>query len=311
MKVKLLFFILTLSAFACMPVFADEVLLKNNDRITGVIKEESAVDVVLESEALGTIRIKKDSIASIVKSDGDPVAEQEINLTTIKEKVISPEKVVWKKDVALGYSTARGNTENEELALKALLTRKRKYVDEITFKGTVDYASANKKMDAQKWYGLGRYAFNIGSSKKWYIFCKFEGDHDKFADIDYRLVPAGGVGYWLYDTDIWKFLLECGLGYEYTVYNNETATRKQIILEPRIFLDRKIFRNFTVSEELVFYSPVNDLGKYRLRSETKLINQISDHWAIEFCVIDEYNVEPAEGAKENDLSVVAFLKYSY
>ena len=295
--------------FNCKYVSSDEVYLKNNDKITGKITEESAKSIVLETDTMGTVKIKRDSIARIVKGIAEPISEEVITATKEKE-VTELKKSIWKKDVALGYGASRGNTENNNFHLSALLSKSRKHIDEITFKATIDYSSANKKMDTQKWYCLGRYAFSFGRTKKWYNFYRIEGDHDKFADIDYRLVPAGGVGYWFSDADIWKFLLECGLGYEYTVYNNETDTRKKIVLVPRLFIERKIFWNFTVSENLAFYNPVDNLGKYRLRSETKLTNPINNNWAIEFSIVDDYNTEPAGDAKKNDLSVFASLKCS-
>lgn len=73
--------------------------------------------------------------------------------------------------------------------------------DEWTGQLKAYFSTSNDEIDAKKFYGMGRYAFSYGSNLKWYNFYKFEADQDRFANIDYRLIPSTGVGYWFSDLE--------------------------------------------------------------------------------------------------------------
>jgi len=165
-------------------LYADEVILKNQDRISGAIIEESDEKIVVETEAMGRVDIKREFVETIKTEETKIAAEEE-------------EPKLWQKDVSLGYNKSSGNTQNSQLSLNLFLNRKTED-DEFTVKGDSYHSSSNKKMDAQKWNGMVRYAYSFWE-RKWYNFYKIEGDHDRFANIDYRLIPSTGVGYWFSD----------------------------------------------------------------------------------------------------------------
>ena len=114
-----------------------------------------------------------------------------------------------------------------------------------------------------------------------------------------------------FDTDIWQLILECGLGYEYATYTNETETTKEIVLVPGLFVKKQLYKNLTGSEGITFYNPVDNLGEYRLHSETVFSNPINELWEIKLMIIWDYDCRPAEDAKKNDLEIIASLEYSF
>ena len=97
----------------------------------------------------------------------------------------------------MGYNKSSGNTQNSQLSMSLYANRKTDH-DEFTIKGNSLYSSSNNNMDAQKWFASMRYAFSF-RERKWYNFYKLESDHDKFANVDYRIVPSAGIGYWFSD----------------------------------------------------------------------------------------------------------------
>jgi len=221
------------------------------------------------------------------------------------------EEVTWTREISAGYDKATGNTRDSQLSLDALLSRKRQSKDEITLKGSVYYSSADRKMDDQKWYGLGRYAFSFGSDKKWYNFYRFEADHDILADIDYRLVPAAGLGYWLYDLPELKLMVEAAIGLEYTEFRSAKEETKEMVLAPRAFFEKKIFDRLIFSEDFYAYPQVEDFSKYRLRSETSFTSPLTESLSLKFSLIDDYNSDPPEDIKKNDMQFISSLMYSF
>ena len=182
--------------------------------------------------------------------------------------------------------------------------------DEINFKTMIQYSSADKKMDSQKWYNLLRYGRSLKESA-WYYFTKIEADHDYFANIDYRITPSAGLGYWFCDRDDYKLLTELGVGYQHTNYRDATKSSNEPVLIPRGYFEKEIIGKSRLSQELVLYPSLKDTGDYRLHSETALINPINDKLSLKLSFIDDYNSAPAAGTKKNDTLFASSLSYSF
>lgn len=281
--------------------YADEVYLRNQDKITGTILEENAENVSIKTEAMGIVSVKKDSIERIVK-------EKDVEIAEGGKK---SEKITWQGEISAGYNATRGNTETEEMSLRALVSRNNKHVDEWTFKGDLFYSSADKKMNAQKWYGMGRYAFSFGKTRKWYNLYRLEADHDRFANIHVRTIPAVGIGYWFFDNPDTKLLAEGAVGLRYVDFRDESEDDIAVVLIPRAYGEKKLFKILTISEDIYFYPTIDDFNNYRIHSETACTVDINEKLALRISFIDDYNSNPTEDAEKNDISFISSLVYSF
>ncbi|MFH1442099.1 MAG: DUF481 domain-containing protein [Candidatus Omnitrophota bacterium] len=293
---SLSFFILLLILIYPVKGSCEELYLKNGDKISGKIVKQDKESIVLETRVFGEVKIKKEFL--------DHIAGKE------QVGVVEPEKIEWKKDIDIGYDKTSGNTKNSHFSTRLFINRKTSR-NEFTSKADVYYSSADNKMDSQKWYGLNRYAFSFSKNKKWYNFYKFEADHDRFADIDYRLIPAAGLGFWFADNPGWKALLECGIGYEYTAFRQEAKSQGEMILIPRGFAEKNIFENLKISQEIIFYPAVDDFEEYRFHSESALVSAINKKLALSLSFIDDFNSRPKGGVKKNDSRFITSLVYSF
>ena len=280
-------------------LFADEIYLKNGDRVSGNINSETEESIAIETEAIGSITINRAFVDNIVRSG-------EIEETPFELE----EDKLWQSEIAVGYSKASGNTQNNQFSLRSKANRKTDH-DEFTLRGDVHYSSTKKKMDSQKWYGMGRYAFSFGGNIKWYNFYKLELDHDRFANIDYRIIPSIGIGYWFFDEPDWKALTEVGLGLEHTESRDDTNDSDEVILIPRAFFEKKLFGNSLVSQDLTLYPSLGDIGELRLHSESRLRNPINDKLSLSLSLIGDYNSNPPQDTKKNDIQIISALTYSF
>lgn len=272
--------------------------LKNGDRISGRVVAEDEKEIAIENEALGRVVIKKDFIR------GSPSSRKE-EAAAVKEE----RPKLWEREVAIGYGKSSGNTKNSLFSAELWANRKTDK-DEFTIKGNTFYSSSNNKMDAQKWYGMLRYAFSFWG-RKWYDFYRLESDHDRFANVNYRLVPATGIGYWFSDSADWKALLEMGIGLEHTDFRDETKDRNETVIIPRAFLEKKVFFNSRISQDITLYPSLSYAGDYRLHSETAFITPVSEKLDLKFSLIDDYNSHPDQYAKKNDMQIISSLSYSF
>jgi len=295
MKSKI-YIILSLFFVFQASVFAEEIHLKNGDRLSGEIIEQTYENISLKTDAIGTILIKRDLIDYIG--------------SVKKETVTQVEEKLWQREVSLGYNKSSGNTQNNQFSLKFGANRKVDHVNEFTLKGDVYYSSSNERMDAQRWYGMIRYALSFWKSK-WYNFYRIEGDHDRFADINYRVVPATGVGYWLSDQPDWRAMAEIGIGLEYVNFRSNTKNSNEAVLIPRAFFEKKLFANLKISQDIIIYPSLEATGEYRLHSETSLINPINDKLSLQLSLITDYNSVPPKDTKKRDVRLISALTYAF
>jgi len=273
--------------------YTEEFYLKNGDRVSGQIISENENILLIETEAMGQISVSKDFLA---------IEKSEKVVSAVKEKL-------WSGEFSLGYNESGGNTQNSQMVNSFYLNRKTDH-DEFIIKGDGSYSSTNKKMDSQNWRGMSRYTFSFGE-KSWYNFYKLEGDHDKFAGVDYRMVPSVGLGYWFSDKQDWKAMVEAGLGLEHTSYNDGTDDGNELVLTPRAFFEKKIFKAVTISQDMTLYPSLKDVGEFRLRLEMALTSPINEKMSLRFSFIDDYDSLPAENAKKNDTKIISSLVYSF
>lgn len=280
-------------------LYADEILLKNQDRISGRIIQDSSEVVIIETEAMGQVEVKKAFVETIQTE-----VEQ-------KKVVVEEEKKpkLWQRDVAVSYSRTSGNTEKAQSSLSAKFNRKTED-NEFTVKGESFYSSSNKKMDAQKWNAMVRYAYSF-RGRKWYHFYKLEADHDRFANINYRLIPSSGLGYWFSDTDDWKALTEGAFGLEHTDYRDSTKDSDEAIFIGRGYLEKKLFGDSRIIEDAYIYPSLSETGEYRFRSETSFVNPINDTLSLKLSLSVDYNSDPPANTEKTDTRFTTSLQYSF
>lgn len=308
MNCKLRVFILVLFfLWTASSAWALEIYLKNGDKITGAIVGDDGSSILVQTLAAGEIKIDKSFIdlpETYPEKYGPSAIPQQ------KQTVAVP-AVVWQKDVSLGYTQMGGNTKSQAGQISASINRKTA-ANETTLKYEGDYSSSNEVMNGKKFYGMARYAYSFSSNLKWYNFYKLEGDQDYFADIYYRITPSTGVGYWFSDTDNLKAMTELGIGYQYTSYRIETTPNGgEPVLVPRFFIDKRLIGNLHISEDLTAYPSLDNFSDYRFRSETDLVNQITQRWSCKISYIDDFNSDPPPGFKKQDYTWVTSLVYHY
>lgn len=286
--------------FHLLSAYAAELFLNNGDHVSGELLYQNEDSYVVKTEAMGVISVLQTHVKELIRTDPDPKAAE----------VKTEKKKIWSGSVDMGANVQKGNKETVELKSGLALKRKTKK-NEFDVKGNVYYSEDDKKMNAQKYFAMTRYAFSFGEELKWYNFYKFEADHDRFANIDSRLTPTTGIGYWFYDLDDLKALFETGVGLQYTKFRDGQESASEGILVPRIYLEKRLLGKSRISEDFTVYSSFTEFGEYRLKSETILSAPITEQTALKLTVLDEYNSKPGGAAKKNDLRLTSSLAYSF
>lgn len=279
----------------------DEVLLNNGDKLSGRIIDVNNDRVILEHDALGTLTLDQGVIQTVKR-------EHQESIVTLP--VLPAATIAWDREIEAGYDLARGNTKEEKLSGRISAHRKTDD-NELTFKATAVVGSANEKMDEQKYYAMGRYGSSFGSQTNWYHFYKLEADHDRFANIDWRVLPSAGIGYWFADEADWKLMAEVGVGFEVTEFRAGDSNQSDPVVIPRAFAKRALWRNSTIAQDIELIPNLGDSGEYRLKAETVLTSALTQAIALRLRLLDEYNSKPGVNTKKNDLRMTSSLVYAF
>ncbi len=273
---------------------AEEIRLKNGDRITGNIINRQNEIVTLETESMGIVTIQTKYIQP-----------PEPKLIIVKGKEYTNK---WQGQINTGFNRRRGNASDTNLT-GGLKISKNSGRDEWTINTDMRYEEDNRRMNAQEYIGAVRYALSFGPELKWYGFGKIQGEHDKFDDIDYRYTPSTGLGYWLKDTPEFKFLIEIGGGVTHTQYISNTDTEPTTEIIPRIFIEKKITEDLLLREDFIVYPALSDNGEYRFKSVAAADYRISKKLKARISLINEYTSNPPSPTKKNDTRIISEIVY--
>lgn len=216
----------------------------------------------------------------------------------------------WSGDMTLGYTQTNGNTEKSSFNISGS-AKKVFNSSELSIKGDVYTASTDDQLDDQKWSSLVRYDIKFGEDDRWFNSYQVLGDHDRFADVDYRITPSVGIGYWLYKEEDFSWMVEGSLGYEMTTYRSSKPDDESAVALGHTKIEKKIFDNAKIAEDFTIIPALESGEGFRIKSETELTNPISESMDLSVKYVLDYDSEPSDGKKKTDSRIVTGVKYSF
>lgn len=296
--------------------WAGKIILKNGDQLTGHIDDSVEETVLIITDIFGPLKVSRDHVASILTDEQAAAQAQSPQPPPAEPVQPQPEAVVlvpksWQHNLAAGYSTSNGNTKTSS-ANVSLDSHYKKGIDEWNIKSLLEYASDKGRMTTQKFYSRAGSDSRFREGSKWFNRRSVELNHDKFANIDYRILPAIGIGYWFWEGERSKAEFDLGIGYEYTNYNTtDTKSTGNFSLIPHFYIDKTLIGKSKISQDLTMYPSLESFADFRMRSETAFVNPVSDRLSFKLSFIDEYNSTPPAGAKKNDTTFLSSIQFSF
>jgi Protein of unknown function, DUF481 len=242
----------------CISLHAEQVTLKNGDRLTGTILSVSDNKLTIKTEHAGTVTIDWDAVAQfssdqplvVTRNDkqviSGPVSTkedqvivrtasgaQEIPMTAVAvmrspadqaayEKSLHPGMLEgWAGGGNLGLALARGNSDTTNLALGFNAARPTT-TDKWTIQAASIYSTSTADhvttTSANALGGFIRYDRNL--TKTLFAFGLFAGSYDHAQDLNVRISPSGGLGYHVIASKMTTLDLLGGFGYTYENYSS-------------------------------------------------------------------------------------------
>jgi hypothetical protein len=242
-----------LSCVFVSPARADQVTLKNGDRLTGTIVQSDGKTLLLKTDSAGDITLKWDAVSSIVSSqpltlqlrDGKIVSG---NVTTTDGKfavaapdhreVVAPRDSVvairsaeeqstydrlqhprltdfWSGLLDTGLSETRGNSALLAFNLSGKAARVTLH-DKITLYSTIIYATDNTTPPSRTTANSiqGGARYDYNLRPRLFVFGIADFAYDEFQHLDLRSVLGGGLGLHVIKTDNTTFDVFAGGDYD-------------------------------------------------------------------------------------------------
>jgi putative salt-induced outer membrane protein YdiY len=314
--------------------FADQVTLKNGDRVTGEIIKKDGEKLTIKSAAMGTITmpwaevsaVTSDTPLTVVLPSG-PVqgkvatADGKLQLQGRREPVPLSDIVavrnaaeqsayerrlhpgwgqLWAGTASLGLAGTAGNARTMTFTTgvnAARVTRTDKislYFNVIKASALVDGHSADTAQSVRGGIGYDR---NITSRLFANIFNDYE--YDRFQNLDLRFVLGGGLGFHAIKTERSQLDLLAGVDFNHSKFSTP-LTRNAA----EVFGGDDYSLKFTGSTSLVqgfrIFDDLGDTGSYRVNFDVGAATRVSKWLTWNVSLSDRYLSHPAPGRKTND-----------
>lgn len=317
---------------------ADQIVLKDGDRITGSIIKKEEKTITIKTLHFGVVSTDWDQVASVtaekpihvVLQDGRVLegtlspqgAELELKAasSTVRvppaqivalrdadeqrayERLLRPGLLdLWSGSVNFGFAGTIGNARTSTLTGAfdaARITRTDKI--SVYFKTIKATALVDGRSaeTAQAIRAGISYDHNLGSRAFLNLFNDWE--HDRFQSLDLRFVAGGGVGYHLLKRE--RSLLDVLAGFDYNHSSFSTpATRNS----GELFWgdEYKLILNSTtlLTQSFRMFNNLNDTSTYRINFDLTLSTKLKKWLNGNVTMSDRYLSTPAPGRKTNDL----------
>lgn len=217
----------------------------------------------------------------------------------------------WTGDIFVGYTQSTGNTDKGSGQV-SLNSNYKMDEGEFIAKANAFYGQTDNKMDTQKWDGLAKYLLSFPDDSNWFSSYQVSVDHDRFSDIDYRIVPAVGIGYHFSREEDWTWNADLALGYEITRYRTNSANDDETLaLIGHTFAKKRVLENAFLSEDLTLIPGLESGSGFRVKSETAFTNPLNERMDLEIKYVVDYDSEAAPGKTSTDKQILAGIKYKF
>lgn len=326
-------FLLTCLVVLSSPLAADQVVLKNGDRITGKIVTVGDGVLTFKGDQVGQITIAMKDIATfasdspleihlkdgtvlnqpVVAADADRFAitegpslrPQTFSLADVTSINPPPKpQPKWTGSISGAVSSTHGNTKAEAVSASVNVVR-RSEKDRTT--AAADYGRTEQRNRATKedettedwWRARAQYDYFF--SKKFFGFGNIRYERDAIADLDRRVVVGGGGGYQWIENARTSFSTNLGLASLYEKFDNVNDSNSEISLQVGYNLDHRIRDGLRFVHDLTYYPSLEQFSDYYLTTTGELRASLTKSMFANFKVIFNYDESPAPNRGSTDV----------
>lgn len=317
---------------------ADEINLKNGDRITGEVIRMQENQLVTKTAYAGeigikweeVIHVKTDQPIKVVLKDGTSLeglsqdfeeskmkldsdmleAPTSFELSDVKAiNPVTKKPVQWTARANVSLSNERGNTDSDNYYLDGeFIARTEKNM--YTIAGRYNEEKSDGVITAKSALGYGKYDHFL--NKKWFLFTNTLFEHDEFKDLNLRSTLGAGAGYQVFETPLLSLSTSAGLAWvdenlDLAADSNYPAGQWSINYEQYVF--KKFMQLFHKQNG---YISLEDSNDWFLKTETGVRFPLYKGLTATVQFNYDYENQPSAAAEEKeDTKFLLLLGYQF
>ncbi len=321
-----------LFSFVQNAVANEAVTLKNGDRVSGKIVEESEEAVTIETEYAGKITIERKHIATIggpkaaelskivpaaaVKS----VAKVDVKPLAKPAPVKQPARLFggryigiadgWEGNANVGFSYTSGNSNYTTMStgLRAVKTGGR---DNLTvYARSLWYSNRNsgRMVTTQNAYwGGARYDRNIDGKN--FGFLSYDFERDRPRGLNFRSVAGAGIGRHVLKNDSTELDVIVGGAWNRTWQRGDNPDTPEGLAGATF--KHRFHEKLRLQNNITFFQNVTDAAEYRFIFDSTLAVDVTKRIGVFITVGDRFNNDPLGLSKRNDFLFTTGMKWNF
>lgn len=315
---------------------ADEVYMKNGDRLSGQIVKMTDSKLVLKSDAAGEVTLPLAEIQGLSSTrpleihlqDGT-VLNQSVQVSqpgqfaieagpTLRAQTFRLEDLVsinpppkpkpkWTGNISAGFTATSGNTSTEMVSASVSVAR-RSEKDRTT--ASADYAKGKQRDPAtgqdittEDWW-RAKAQYDYFFSKKFFGFINTSYEKDAIAALDRRVVFGGGAGYQWIESERTNFSTSLGLASVYEKYDNLTGSDSKLSAQLGYNFDHQLNESVKFLHDLTYFPSLEKFSDYYLTTTAELRASLTETMFANFKTIFNHDATPAIGRGGTDVKYI-------
>ena len=319
-----------------IPVAASEVMLKNGDRVSGRIVDETDDHVVIDTEYAGKITIARRHIdkiaghidaaaakgpAPVEPSAPAPAARGEKPRQAAAPAALKPRARLssrgfralaegWEGNANVGFSFTTGNSNNSTMTT-GIRAVKSSGEDNLTLYARSLWNSnrgGGRTVTTQNaFWGGARYDRNLDRRLFGYVSYDFERDRPK--GLNLRSVAGGGLGRHVLKNEVTELDLLLGGAWNRTWQTGDNTDTPEAVAG--LGFKHRFHEKLRFQNSLTFYQNVTDRNEYRVIMDTTVSADVTKRVGVFITIGDRFNNDPLRSARRNDFLFTTGMKWNF
>lgn len=347
--VRQLYLSIALLTMLAPGALADEVVLKNGDRLTGEVIRFDGKSLILKSEFAGEVTIQwagvqqitsdqslhvqsksgQAAVGTITTSDGKlniatktggmvAVPREDVALirndaeqSTYEQSLNPGFRENWDAGATVSFALTRGNSQSKNLALAFNADRKTLH-DKLSLYTNSVYATNDAPGAVPSTTAnaqQGGLRYDHDITPRVFAFVGTDFQADSLQTLDLRSVFGGGLGFHVIKRDTTTLDLLAGMNYTHEKYVTFTRNFAAATLGDEFM--HKLSGSTVLTQSLYFYPDFNNAGEYRTTFNFGTLTKLSKWLGWQNAFGDIYVSNPPLGKKKNDILFTTGLNISF
>jgi hypothetical protein len=314
--------------FSLLAVFAgrakaDQIVMKNGDRLTGTINTADSSQITITCPIEGKLTVNMSDVKTfsttepikIVLNDGsiiiapamegnegtiDTVATGTVTPQTVhfsQMSAVNPPPIVWTGSLAIDGSYAQNDTTAVTLGATLNLARRGEH-DRILFGAQYLYGWQKvndvSSTTTDQWYAAPEYDYFF--TKQLYLAGTVRVEKNRIINLDIRVTPAVSVGYQFVERPDFNASVEGGLAWVYEEYSTAIQPNENFSLRLAYHIDKTLWEKLKLFSDCAYYPSMQNSSKYLVIFDAGLRYALSAAMFTSLRYEVQYDSQPAPGS---------------